>query len=866
MYAQNTAPPQFRLGDTVKPVRYALDLTIVPTADTFSGRVDIEVEVCQPTSVIRMHGVDLTVKQATLDMGGQTLTARAVTGPNETLGFQFDRAVPAGKAVLHVAYDGRINGKNSAGVFKNKDGADWYAFTQFEATDARRAFPCFDEPSFKTPWQVTLHVQQGESAFANTPVVSETSEPNRMRAVRFAETKPLPSYLVAFAVGPFETVNAGRAGKNNVPLRIITPRGRAAEAAYAASVTGRIVELLEDYTSIPYPFEKLDSISVPLFFGAMENPGLVTYGQPIILAKPSEETISFKRDYAEIAAHELAHMWFGDLVTTQWWNDIWLNEAFATWMEPKIVGALRPEWHAEVTRAQETVSVMGQDGLVSARKIRQPIESQNDIANAFDGITYNKGAAVIQMFENWVGPEKFQKGVQQYLRRHAYGNATAADFLAAIGAATGRDVAPAFSTFLDQAGVPLVSARLKCGQGARPALELSQKRFLPLGSRGSAQQTWQIPVCFKYDDGANAKQQCAVLDRPQAEVALAGANSCPSWVVLNARESGYYRTLYEGGLLDGVLADGGRHLSVPERVGLLSDIQAAVSSGDLPAGTALRLVPEFAGDPNRQVVSSTVNITRSINEHLVPDDLRPNYRRFIEKTYSVKARELGWQPKPGEDDDTGLLRPVLLDLAANVGEDATLIAQADKLARQWLDDHSAVSSDMAGLVLKTAARNGNRSLYDRLLAELNKTKDEDTRGDLLAAISSFRDPAIVKANFEMLVSGRLDPRESFGLLMGPMKDPGTRAMPFEFVRRNYDQVIASLPQSVGVDAGAYMPMIATGFCDEQHRTEAAEFFNGRAAKAVGGPRMLDQALEQISLCIARQKAQEPDVAAFLRNY
>ncbi len=561
MYAETTAPPQFRLGNTVKPVRYGLDLTVIPSAEKFEGSMDIDLVLSQPASVIWMHGVDLTVKRAAIDAGGTKLTARPVTGANEFLGFAFDRAAPAGKAVLHVAYEARINSNNSAGLFRNKDGNDWYAYTQFESTDARRAFPCFDEPAFKTPWRLTLHVRRGDTAFSNTPVVSETDEPNGMKAIRFAETKPLPSYLVAFAAGPFETVNAGKAGKNAVPLRIITPRGKAAEARYAAAVTGRIVELLESYTGIPYPFEKLDSISVPLFFGAMENPGLVTYGQSIILAKPDEETVSFKRDYAEIAAHELAHMWFGDLVTTDWWNDIWLNEAFATWMEPKVLGGFRPEWHAEISEAQQNVAVMGQDSLVSARKIRQPIESQNDIANAFDGITYNKGAAVIQMFENWIGPEKFRKGVQRYLQRHAYSNATAADFLAAISEAAGFDVSPAFSTFLDQAGVPLVSAELKCGQGAQPALELTQKRFLPLGSKGSAQQTWRIPVCFEYGDGGDTRQQCAVLDGVRAELKLAEAKSCPSWVVLNAGEKGYYRTLYRGDLLNRVLGDGGRHSS-----------------------------------------------------------------------------------------------------------------------------------------------------------------------------------------------------------------------------------------------------------------------------------------------------------------
>jgi alanyl aminopeptidase len=772
----------------------------VPAEETFSGAVDIDLDVREPVAAIWMHGAGLTLKEASLG----ELQAKPVTAGKHFLGF---------------------------------------AFGQFEATDARHAFPCFDEPSFKTPWQLTLHVKREQAAFSNTPVASETEEPGDMKAVRFPETKPLPSYLVALAVRPFETVDAGKAGKKSTPLRIVTPRGKRGQAGYAAEVTGRIVALLEDYFGISYPYEKLDSVAAPLFPGAMENAGLVIYGQTILLSKPEEETIGFKRNHASVAAHELAHMWFGDLVTTAWWNDIWLNEAFATWMAPKIIARLQPEWGTEISTAQSLLGAMGQDNLVSARKIRQPIESDNDIANAFDGITYNKGAAVIRMFESWVGPDKFRQGVEAYLKQHAYGSATAADFLAAVSTAAGPDIAPAFSTFLDQAGVPLVAADLKCGENQPPALELTQKRFLPLGSRGSSQQAWQIPVCVKYGDRMDTRRECAVLAQPSAEVRLAAAQSCPSWLLLNAEETGYYRALYKGGLLERLLADGGKRLSVPEHLGLIGDVQVAMSSGDLPAGQALRLVPLFAGDSVRQIVGSTVSIVAGIDSYLVPDELRPNYIRLIQKYYGARARELGWQPKPGEDDDTRLLRPTLLNLVANVGEDRTLIAEAGKLANRWLDDHKGISPDLVSLVLSTAARYGDRSLYDRFRAELAKTRDEKQRGQLISAISSFRDPEIAQANFDLFLAGELDARESFGLLFGPLGDPKTRQAPFQLVKQNYDRIVAKLPQMVGTDLSAYLPLSATG-----------------------GPRMLAQALERISLCSARREAQQAEVAAFLRQY
>ena len=296
-------------------------------------------------------------------------------------------------------------------------------------------------------------MKKGDTALSNTPVVKSEDGPDGFTTVHFAPTRPLPSYLVAFAVGPFGIVDAGKAGRKGTPVRIITPRAKEPWARFAAESTGPVLALLEEYFGGGYPYEKLDVIAVPLMSGAMENPGLITFRQSMILAKPGMESTGFRRTYAGVAAHELAHQWFGDLVTTTWWDDLWLNEAFATWMTPKIIDQYRPDWDAPSSRALSASGAMRTDSLVSARQIRQPITSKDDIKNAFDGITYQKGAAVITMFERFVGAEIFRKGIQRYMREHADGTATARDFLGAISAEAGRDIAPAFSTFLDQPGV-----------------------------------------------------------------------------------------------------------------------------------------------------------------------------------------------------------------------------------------------------------------------------------------------------------------------------------------------------------------------------------------------------------------------------
>lgn len=862
-----SAPPKLRLGEQVEPTRYAVELTVVPTDDTFSGAIDIDLELRAATSFIWLNATELTVREASLDAEGRSIPVQTVPGDTDFLGFAFDRPVGPGSGKLHIRYQGKFAKKEDHGLYKVKDKEDWYAFTQFESIDARWAFPCFDEPSFKVPWRITLHVKKEHVAISNTPVVSESEGTNGLKTIKFAETKPLPSYLVALAVGPLEFVDVGKAGKKGTPIRIVTPRGRVNDARYAAQVTPEILTQLENYFGIPYPYEKLDMVAVPRKRGAMENPGLVTFGESAILSKPNEQTGGFKRRYAGVCAHELAHQWFGDLVTTAWWDDIWLNEGFATWMGTKIVRRWKPEWDNKMSRISSRPDPMISDSLVSARKIRQPIESKNDIANAFDGITYGKGAAVLKMFEAWIGEDKFQRGIQHYLTKYAWRNATSADFLAAIGTEAGREVTPAFSTFLDQAGVPLVSVELVCN-GA-PKLTLTQTRYLPAGSQGSSQQIWQIPVCVRYGIGKSEEHVCMLLTNATGELTLASAKSCPDWVLANEGQSGYYRVLYRGDLLNRLLKDGGKRLSLPERLGVISDLSALGQAGQIPMGDVLARVSALLNDPDPQILSATIDIVANLGNHLVPDALRPNYARFIRKTYGARAHALGWREKPGEDEDVRLLRPTLLRLVAGDGEDKALIAEASSLARRWLQDHQTMDPDLLSAILHIAAMYGDRALFDRFYAEAKKTSDRTERARLLSAMGSFRDADILKAALSIALTEEFDSLESVAPVLGARgnptfsvtRDPKTRALVYEFVKQNFDALVAKLPR----DSGANLARVASGFCDEEHRADVEAFFKDRATKFVGGPRILAQTLEQIRLCSAFRRAQQTSVAAFLKN-
>jgi alanyl aminopeptidase len=851
-FSHVATPPTLRLPDSVHPRRYAVELTIVPSEDSFRGSIDIELEVRKPTNILWLNARYLTVELARLEGASQTLQARVIPGGEDFVGLQFDPALAPGAARLHLEYRGEINKKDTSGIFSQREGPDWYAYTQFEPTRARRAFPCFDEPGFKVPWQLNLIVREQHIAISNTPVASQTTLPGGMKRVTFAQTQPLPSYLIAFGVGPFDTVDAGQAGMKATPVRIVTPKGMAAQARYAASITPRILELSEQYSGVPYPYEKLDSLAIPqtVSFGAMENPGLITYSMSLLLARPQDETPRFRQTYAQVAAHEIGHMWFGDLVTHAWWDDIWLNESFATWFAGKITDRFEPTWGVKIRSVIRRGEAMSNDGLPSARRIRQPIEGNSDIANAFDSITYTKGGAVLAMFEAWMGEDRFRNAVKRYLARHAHANATAADFLAELSAEDAQ-AGPAFATFLEQAGVPQVSMQLQCDKsGAK--LKLSQQRFLPLGSAAANTQLWQVPVCVGYKAGGRAQRTCGLMKTGTEELALGAA--CPG--SLAADTARYYRVRYDGALLGKIAVPKGP----AETVALIGDISALAHNGTISLSQALRTVQPHAASRNRHVAQSLMTMIEGIR-NLVPEALRPAEARWIRGLFGRQAHSLGLNSMPDEGEDARQLRPALLKFVVDAGDDRKLGAQSVALAKRWFVDRSAIDGSMVPTVLESAARHGDRGLFEQFRSELQKTQDRRERRFLLAALGSFRDAALAQAALDLLLDRELDAREAVLIAWTVSDDPQRGLLAFEFMKRNFDALVERLPR----DAAAQFPKWGNQLCDQSARNDMEAFFRERIGKFTGGPRILAQTAETISLCAAFKSSQQGSLVEFLQR-
>jgi alanyl aminopeptidase len=859
-------PPKLRLSEVqqVVPTNYKVELTLDPAKDSFSGSVLIGINIEKPLQVIWLNQEKITVESAVLNVARRTFQARTLSAGDDFVGLQFDSQLPEGPAELAIRYSGVVVTDSPAAVFRRTDRGNAYLFSQFEATDARGAFPCFDEPSYKTPWQLTLRVPSQDSAVSNTGILSETIEGSTKRIV-FRQTQPLPSYLIAFGVGPFEFVEAGMAGVNHIPVRIVVPRGHGSEAKWAAEITAELISRHEQYFGVPYPYDRADQVAVPEFPGAMENAGMVTYAQTLLLSSSESDTLSRQRVYAIVAAHELAHQWFGDLVTTAWWNDVWLNEAFATWRERDLIASWKPEWKTAVDDVSDKLRAERNDSLLSARKIRQPIESKDDISNAFDDITYMKGASVIAMFENWMGRQAFQKGIQSYVARYAFKTATADDFLEALGSAGDKDVARAFSTFLDQAGVPFLTVRLTCEPGAAPLLHLEQRRFLPLGSQGSTDRMWEIPVGLRYGRGETGQRDYRLLTQPAADWTL-HTTECPAWVEANDNALGYYRVDYQGGLLH-ALMDGSvsTRLNAAERVDFMGNAEALSSAGKLEAADALRLVGTFRADPQTQVVRTALNLALWPRRHLVPDQLLPQYQLFVQQNFKAKAHELGWSAKRDEPDDLRLLRGELLRAVATWGGDLELGRQATDLAEKWLIDRHAVDPEILDAVLGTAGFYGDKALFDRFLREFKNSEDKQVREHLVAAMASFRDPAAITASLDALLAGEVPFSEGGGLIFSGQEEASTRRLASEYVKAHFDQIAAKMPSGGTFELGAFLPFVGGSFCDAASRAELETFFGPKIANFVGGRRNLQQVLEGIDLCTASKAAQQASVASFLRE-
>jgi alanyl aminopeptidase len=847
------------LGNDVVPRSYSLDLSINPALESLSGMVAIQVDVLEPTAVLRMHGEGMSFDEVSFRAAGngewEPAAVREVT--NGGLSVELPHPLERGSAELRWRYRAPLP-EAPNGIYRAQDQGHWYAFTQFEPIEARRAFPCFDQPNHKTPFRVTLRVPEGNLAFSNAPEISSSLSGN-WRVFQFAETRPLPTYLVAFAVGPFDVRKAPEG--TAAALRTIATRGKGAFADQALGWTPRILRELTDYFGAPYPFQKLDQVAVPNFAaGAMENVGLVTYRESLLLldaAAPVQDRLSSQ----SVIAHELAHMWFGNLVTMPWWDDVWLNESFATWLAPKVVAQVSPEFEAQLSRVTDAQRAMTLDSRRAARSIRQPVREEGDIYNAFDGITYAKGAAVLSMLEAWVGTEPFRAGLQRYMQEHAYGLGTTSDVLSRLELASGKPVARVARGFLEQPGTPNISIKAECtsAPGQQSSLTLTQTRYLPQGSRAPQGKPWSVPVCIRHgnDAGGAPKRECLLLEGAQQSFSI---EACPSWIVPNVGAQGYYRWQLPPEAVKALAGAQRQQLELPELLALPGDLGALVESQLLPAEDYLAALARVATEAHPRVVAAVIGELEKVYETAVDDPLKPGFAGWVRELLGPHQQRIGTSGAASESPSIGLLRPALLYALGSWGQDPKLRALAQRSVEAYLNDPSSVSSEELANWLPIVAETGDAALWEKLRARLVAAQSPSERRILVSALGRFEDDVLVRQSLGLVLDGQLRGQD-FRTLVGAMR-PRARLQGLAWLETNYQALL----ERIGDKAAPRLPDIGHGLCTEESHARLERYFAPLAKRVSGLDRNLNLVLEGVEQCMIRRAYVYPALSARFAAY
>ena len=841
-----------RLDRDVVPTFESVRLKLDPTSPDYSGAVHIDLTVATPSASFRLYARAMDVIRVTLSGSGGPIEATFEGGEAGQLIVHPQTPLAPGDYALDIDFRNNFDGRANA-LYRLKSGEDWYCFTQFEPLAAREAFPCWDEPAFKIPFQITVTVPAKLAAVSNTPIEKESTVGGQ-KTVVFKRTPPLPSYLVAVAAGPFDFVPIRGL---SVPGRVVTVRGSGRLAAEAARITPPILAALEKYFGRTYPYEKLDLLALPEFSaGAMENAGAVTFREEILLIDPAASSATQRFRLASTTAHELAHMWFGDLVTMDWWNDLWLNESFASWMGDKITTQVFPRYNVPVRELRGTQVAMDTDARLSTRAIRQSVDAFANIDRLFDELAYQKGQAVLAMLEQWLGPAAFQRGIAAYLKEHEWKNATADDLWRALSAAAGRDIEPTTGSFLNQGGVPLVSLEMQPGGVVR----LRQQRFLNYGVQAPQPTSWQIPVTLKYSDGRQVHSQSVLLGEAEKTVRLE-KTSTPAWVHPNADQLGYYRWSVPPDFLQALATSGAPALNARERVGLINNLSALLDAGLLSGGDYLRTLERFSEDPDPDVISALVAGLDKVNRVFVTSGLRGSFAITARRMMRPSLKRFGLTRKSGEPEAVTLMRPNLLAALGVYGYDPEVLEWARPAARRYLAHPESLDASIAGTALNLAARDGDLPLFEEYRIRFETAKVPSERARYLAALGNFRSTELMEKALRYTLTGPLRPQEILTIPRTLAENDELKDRTWRWFKRVFSDVSGRVPPS-------HLPDLAylANCCSAPRIEDARTFFARPEVDIPGAAQELAKVTDAIRDCAGLREREGLDVAKVLQQF
>ncbi|RKH47042.1 M1 family metallopeptidase [Corallococcus sicarius] len=847
--AHSTDDKNFRLPTTLRPRRHAATVTLDLEGRSFTGEQQVELELSQPTQEIILHANALDLGDVTFRAGKDTRkpTSTRAVPVSETVVLTFDAPLPVGQATLDVRWKGRFS-EGLRGLYA----AGQVAATQFEAADARRLFPCFDEPAFKARWAITVRVPPGHTVLGNGKVVKDEPD-GELRRVTFQETELLSSYLVALVVGPL--VGTPEETAQGVPVRTWALPEKAHLAKFGQDVALAVLPRLQDYFGLPYAFGKVDQVGIPDFeAGAMENAGLITYREVALLLDPATAPLSVQKRVAEVVTHELAHQWFGNWVTMVWWDDLWLNEAFATWMAFKIVDQWRPEWRMWLDFDAHRASALALDALKSTHPIHGEVRNAGEAGESFDAITYEKGGAVLRMIEGFLGEGPFREGIRLYMRKHARANAVKDDLWNALGEAAKQPVSELATAWIGQSGFPLVSVKVTGRDVA-----LTQRRFYSEPGVKSP-ETWPVPMVLRYEDGTGVHEQRVLFRESQTTVKLEGTGEV-KWLCANGGSTGFYRVAYEKEALEKLAANLGT-LAPSERISLLADTWALVRTAQAPVADLLDLAGRFGDEEDEAVLDELVGRLAYIESRLTEGEDQERFRRWVESLLGGGLKKLGWQSAKGEPDRVRLRRAALVRAVGGLARSPETLAEARPLvARMLQGDNTALDANLLDTAVGMVARAGDAALFDELLQRMPKEPDPATQRRYLMALTSFEDPKLTERAQALLFSETVKTQDVASFATGLLGNRTGRDAWWAQLQKRWKELVAR--------TGA-APMLLRRVVEGMGLLRTREHLEQVKALLQANPipeaqQATAQTLERLAQDVALRERVSPEVSAWLKR-
>ena len=833
----------YRLPPHVRPLSYHIDLETDPGRPDFAGSVEIALSVKQATSTITLHARGLAIASAIVQTpGGAEIAAEVSTQPErQTATLTLPSQLPVGTAIARLRFSGQLS-PSMHGLYLGTDGVHRAICSQCEATDARGIFPCFDEPEFKAQLQWTLRTGPDVIALANGPLENQEAVAGG-QVFRFAATRPVASYLSAVVVGDFESCPEELV--NGIPLRVYVPRGKVSQTGFAQDFTKRLLPFYEEYFDYPYPFAKYDQVAVPGFdAGAMENIGLVLFRQNLLLMDPATASWRQKKLIAKVIAHEFAHMWFGNLVTMQWWDDLWLNEAFAEWMAHRATAAIDPSFEVWSDFIEDKAHVLFDDALRSTHPIWTPVQTPEEAIEMFDSITYQKGCAVMRQLEHFLGEGPFRDGLRAYMKQFAYGNAQGADLWRALEAASGQPVSTLMHSWVAQPGYPVLDVALVEAADGRSELALKQQRFYSEPGVPRSDQLWSIPLVVRFEDD-NGVHSHRFICHTQTHNEPLPAVGRVRWCYANADEVGFYRQRLDSATLRRLLDAGLGKLSAVEQVGLLEDQWALVRSASNEISLFMDVLRAYKGVRDHNVVRVLIERLDTI-DLLVKDSgdklARAKLRKLVAEVFTPHLQELGYTPRPDEPQNDIQRRGLAIGALAGLGRVPEVIAEAERLAGHELADPRSIDPNLAGVLVALAAKFGDAERYEKWVQtfvarkQSGATPQEVSR--YLHTLSAFRVPELTRRTLDLIEQGSIPQEAIASVLSQLLMGRHGQETAWTYFKSNW----SGLRDRVG-DMGLSRVVEAVGRLRGAHREDIVRFFEKNPP--AGAERALLRALERL---------------------